>query len=153
MREAFKKIGKDIYAARWAIIIIIAYFVILRQFVYSLCPMVMVTGFPCPACGLTRAGFRLLHLDFAGAWSVHPFIYAVLILAVLFCVNRYFLKGQPLDKVVYWAAIATLIGMFVYYIWRMITQFPGDPPMTYYSGNLINRFLTLLGRPALFPNL
>ncbi len=150
MREAFKKIGKDIYAARWAIIIIIAYFVFLSRFVYTLCPLALLTGFPCPACGLTRAGFCLLHLDFAGAWAVHPFIFPLLLLAFLFCLNRYFLKGQPLNKLLYWGAVITMVGMIIFYIWRMVTQFPGDPPMTYYSGNLINRFLTLLGHPVSF---
>ncbi len=157
MRDAVKKIRTDIYDARWAIILIIAcfasYFLFFSHYLYSLCPVRMITGFPCPACGLTRAGFRLLRLDFAGAWEIHPFIYGIVILAALFCLNRYFLKGQPLRRFLYLAAGLTLAGMIVFYLWRIFTRFPGEPPMEYYSGNLINRILTLLGQPRLFPDL
>ncbi len=144
MRDIVKKIGADIYTARWAIILIIAYFAFLHYFLYSLCPVRVITGFPCPGCGLTHAGFCLLRLDFAGAWSVHPFIYPIGILAILFVVNRYFLKGQPLTNLLYVLAILTLAGMIIFYIWRMLTQFPGDPPMDYYTGNLISRIVNLI---------
>ena len=77
MRRALKLLWKDIKDVKWAIIIIIAYFVLGRYFLYSLCPMVMVTGLPCPGCGLTRAGFALLRLDLAGAYRIHPFIYPI----------------------------------------------------------------------------
>ena len=75
MRRSFKEILsdgiklfiKDIKSAKWVIIFVIAYFAFLRNMIFSMCPMVMITGYPCPSCGMTRAGIRLLHLDFAGA--------------------------------------------------------------------------------------
>ena len=90
MRRSFKKVLsdgmklfiKDIKSAKWVIIFVIAYFAFLRNMIFSMCPMVMITGYPCPSCGMTRAGIRLLHLDFEGAWEIHPFIYGVVLLCM-----------------------------------------------------------------------
>lgn len=83
--EGYEQFIKDIKQTKWAIIVIIAYFVFGRKFIYSICPLIMLTGYPCPSCGLTRAGIQLLHFDFAGAWHMHPFIYVVAILVFCYC--------------------------------------------------------------------
>ena len=70
---------QDLWNIRIAILVFAIYFVIGRKFLYSLCPMVIMTGFPCPGCGLTRAMFMVLRGDFAGAWKMHPFIYGVIV--------------------------------------------------------------------------
>jgi hypothetical protein len=36
------------------------------------CPVALVTGHPCPGCGLTRATGALLHGDFQEALRLHP---------------------------------------------------------------------------------
>ena len=60
---------QDLWNIRIAILVFAIYFIIGRKFLYSLCPMVIMTGFPCPGCGLTRAMFMVLRGDFAGAWE------------------------------------------------------------------------------------
>ena len=35
------------------------------------CPLLLLTGLQCPACGLTRAAAALLHGDFAAAFGHH----------------------------------------------------------------------------------
>ena len=66
---------QDLWNIRIAILVFAIYFVIGRKFLYSLCPMVIMTGFPCPGCGLTRAMFMVLRGDFAGAWKMHPYLW------------------------------------------------------------------------------
>lgn len=100
---------QDLWNIRIAILVFAIYFVIGRKFLYSLCPMVIMTGFPCPGCGLTRAMFMVLRGDFAGAWKMHPFIYGVILLCV---------------------------GLILYYVFRMVRYFPGDAPMSYYYGSV-----------------
>lgn len=51
------------------------------------CPIYRLTGIPCPGCGMTRALFRLLFLDFAGAWYYHPLVF-VIPPAILYLVHR-----------------------------------------------------------------
>ena len=41
---------QDLWNIRIAILVFAIYFVIGRKFLYSLCPMVIMTGFPCPGC-------------------------------------------------------------------------------------------------------
>lgn len=140
LSDALKLFLNDIKSAKWAIGIIIAYFVFFKTIFYSMCPLVVLTGFPCPGCGLTRAGFAVLAMDFAGAWRIHPFIYPLMSLIVLFFVNRYLLmkKKMPVLNI---GLTVTLTAMVVFYMWRMYRYFPGDPPMSYYSRNLLRRLL------------
>ena len=138
-----KKVIDDIKSAKWAIMLIIAYFVLFRRYIYTICPVVLMTGYPCPGCGMTRAALRLLRFDFLGAWEMHPFIYAVVILMIMFGVNRYLLNEKyncQLKVIIIFIAFA----MIVFYIWRMYTMFPTTTPMTYYNGNCMRRLLNLL---------
>lgn len=136
LKNGFVLLINDIKNARWAIMIIIAYFVFGNKILHSVCPLTWLTGFPCPACGLTRAGLCLLRLDFKGAWEMHPFIYVFLILAFIFGWNRYICqkKNRNPEKVI---LIVTIIWMLVFYLWRMYRFYPQVPPMTYNPDNLI----------------
>ena len=138
LKKSLDCLWKDIKNARWVIIFIIAYFVFLKNFLYSTCPLVIFTGFPCPMCGMTRAGFALLHLEFKEAFHIHPFIYPLGFMIAAFCANRYiFLKKTP--EWMKWCMIILLAAMTVFYIWRMYHYFPGEPPMSYYYNNLASR--------------
>ena len=128
---------KDIKSARWAIIIIIAYFAFLKNYIYTLCPLILLTGYPCPGCGMTRAMFRVMKLDLAGAWEIHPFIYPIGILVFAFCVSRYLLNGKGI-KYIKGFVVVIAIGLIIFYCWRMITLYPDVPPMTYYENNYLH---------------
>lgn len=136
LEDGFVLLKNDIKSAKWAIMIIIAYFVLGNKVLHSTCPLVWLTGFPCPACGLTRAGIRLLHLDFKGAWEMHPFIYVVGICPAVFAWNRYIFK-RKVGNILKSALILVIVAMIIYYIWRMYCFFPKVPPMTYYRYNLL----------------
>ena len=140
MRRALKLLWKDIKDIKWAIIVIIAYFALGRYFLYSLCPMVMVTGLPCPGCGLTRAGFALLRLDLAGAYRIHPFIYPIAGYIAVFGWNRY-IMGRRMGKKLKAGLTVLMVLVILFYGWRMWMYFPGEPPMSYYERNLL-RFLS-----------
>lgn len=134
--EGLRLLYCDIKSARWAIMLVVAYFVFLKKVLRSLCPMVLLTGFPCPGCGLTRAGFKVLGFDFAGAWGIHPFIFAIILLILVFAAERYVYKSREMNASK-WCAIVIIAGMIAFYGWRMYTQFPDVPPMTYYRRNLM----------------
>lgn len=139
MRDAFRLLWKDMNDVKWAIVLMIAYFALGKYFLYSLCPMVLITGLPCPGCGLTRAGVRLLRLDFAGAFQIHPFIYPIVIYLGIFGWNRY-IRKRRMGGVLKVLLGIILIFMLLFYIWRMLYYFPGEPPMSYYGRNLLRVF-------------
>lgn len=35
------------------------------------------------------------------------------------------------------------VGMVIFYVWRMYKYFPGEPPMSYYYGNLLKRIFNV----------
>lgn len=141
IRDAVLLAKKDLKSAWIAIVLIGVYFLTLHFLADSSCPVVMVTGYPCPACGLTRAGIALLSGQFLTALSVNACIYPLALLAMLFLTRRYLLLKSTKQLKVY--LIVVMVGMIFYYIYRMATQFPGDPPMSYYQGNFL-RFLQKL---------
>lgn len=129
---------KDIKSAGWAIILVIAYLVFLKNFLYSLCPMTMILGIPCPGCGMTRAAFALLRLDFQAAWNYHPFIYPIVLLFLIFCWERYILRKEDM-KTVKKLVVVIAVAMCAFYIYRMIRFFPDTTPMLYYKNNVLMR--------------
>ena len=135
--DAAERFWNDIKNAKWAMLVIVAYFVFMRTVFHSACPVVITVGYPCPACGLTRAGWALLHLDFPGAFRMHLFIYPIAAFVATYCVERYILLKQKASPWMMRALIVLLIGMILYYIWRMYRYFPGEPPMSYNSHALI----------------
>ena len=76
------------------------------------CLIHRVTGYLCPACGTTRMLSALLHLDFAAALQLNPFM---LLEAV-----RYIQGKKPLLyrrwAVALWAAV--LCAAVVFAVWR-----------------------------------
>ena len=48
-----------------------------------ICPFRLVTGLPCPGCGMTRAGVFLMHGDLAAALAANPFVLVALPAAVV----------------------------------------------------------------------
>lgn len=119
-------------------------FCVWEKYLHSLCPMVMITGLPCPGCGLTRALFCLLRLDFSGAFRMHPFIYPIAFYAGIFGWNRY-IRKQNMGSLLKALVLLSAVAMILFYIWRMLKFFPGDPPMSYYSRNLL-RCVGIAGR-------
>mgnify|MGYP003048661398 CR=1 FL=1 len=60
--KGIKNFLSDLYHNRIAILCIIIYMSVTQYLFHSVCPIAILFGFPCPACGLTRAGisFQLL---------------------------------------------------------------------------------------------
>lgn len=142
IKEAWKLIWQDICNFWIAGAAFALYFLFGRLFLYSLCPMVMLTGLPCPGCGMTRAVCSILKGNFAAAWELHPFSYAFLVLALVFVIRRYILQKEIKSLAKYLAAV--FVGMIVFYIYRMIRFFPGNPPMSYYYGSLGYRIFSIV---------
>lgn len=87
------------------------------------CLIHRVTGYLCPACGTTRMLSALLHLDFAAALQLNPFMLFALPLAAVWLVLeavRYIQGEEPLLyrrwAVALWAAV--LCAAVVFAVWR-----------------------------------
>lgn len=104
------------------------------------CPVYRLIGLPCPGCGMTRAWFQVLRLDFAGAFHWHPLFWILPFLVLLFL----FFNRLPKKAVV--AAAAVLAVLFAgTYIVRMVRLFPHTPPMTVNENAPLIRLLRMCG--------
>jgi hypothetical protein len=95
------------------------------------CGFRMLTGLPCPGCGLTRAFCAISHGHFADAWGFNPFgfIFYALTLSSLFApwISRRFpqlLERFSRSSAFIWAPLGLVVAMWIFglcrivYLWR-----------------------------------
>ena len=141
IRSGAKLFWTDIRNVKWAVISVIALFCLLYILFGSICPAVCLTGIPCPACGLTRAGLAVLALHFAEAWDLQPFIYPILLWLGAAFVQRYLLRRRNLSGWLKWVGILLICGMLVFYAVSMYRYFPDREPYIYHSDNLLQKIV------------
>ncbi|MBR5421799.1 MAG: DUF2752 domain-containing protein [Lachnospiraceae bacterium] len=134
LRLIFKRIVTDLKNNGAALLIIFILWAAVSLIFHSFCPVVLISGFPCPGCGITRAFFSLLLFRFADAFHYNPSIFLWLPLALAAIVQRY-IRGRSL-KPLKPLLLLVALGTIAIFIWRITHYFPGDEPMVYDPGNL-----------------
>jgi hypothetical protein len=79
---------------------------------------VRLFGIECPGCGITRATFSLLNLDFKQALSFNPaviFIIPIVLLEIIYHIK----KLEVIRKIKYLAYISFVTTLFVLYAVRI----------------------------------
>jgi len=137
-----KRIVKDVHEFKWAIISIVFYYLLTHEVFHAFCPMVIVTGLPCPGCGMTRSAFYLLTGQFVRSFTLNPFA-IVWILLGIWCAYIRYVKGKDV-KGIYPLVGCICVAMIAYYVYRMYTVFPSIPPMIYKEDNMLNNILNLI---------
>lgn len=134
-----KRVRIDVKNYWKGVLAAVVYLVVLTLLPHEACPMRLVLGIPCPACGMTRAFWYLVTLRPVKAWQMNPFAFPFLAFAVWFGIRRYLLgRKVPYTKIL----LALLFsGMIVFYIYRMICFFPGEEPMTFYRHSVLQRIM------------
>ena len=82
------------------------------------CLVRRITGFPCPACGMTRAALALLRGDFSGYAASNAMAVPV---AAVFCGELFIKAFGKHKKWVHICTAAVLTVNLVYYIYRVLT--------------------------------
>ena len=139
LKRAYSRFRADIRKGKGAILGIALFYFLLIQFSYSTCPLLMITGIPCPCCGMTRAVFSLLKGNFILAAELNPMVFPGIVLAAAFVVLRYFTDRK--SGCLRTMAVVFVVLLLTVYAYRMWKCFPDQWPMLYYEGNLMNRIL------------
>lgn len=107
----------------------------------------IVTGLPCPACGMTRAALLFLSGHFEESFRLQPFFFALAAGVFFFAVERYILQRRKAGRLLMCYAMVMLAASFGFYVYRMVRYFPHTPPMTYNRDNLLSCvFRIIFGR-------
>jgi len=129
-----KTLKDDIRQNALAISVVLVIWILANIVFEHFCPMVLVTGYPCPGCGLTRALLSLIRLDVRSAIQYNPSIFLWIALTLAAIVQRY-IRGRSL-KVLLIPLVAVFVMTIAIYVWRMIYRFPSEPPLVYEPDNL-----------------
>lgn len=141
MRNIWRRIVSDVKQYYIAVLLLLGLNIVVRKIFHAFCPFLIVTGFPCAGCGMTRAVFHILTGNFERGMRLNPAAPLWIGWIVYFGVNRYILGKN--SKWVMRLLGAVCVITFAIYLYRMLTQFPGDPPMTYYRNNMISKYMLL----------
>lgn len=132
LKRDMKQYGPGLLAA-------VALYFLVHAVCDAFCPSVLITGFPCPGCGITRAVLYLLKGQFARSWALNPAAVFWVIWALLFAFERYVRGRRP--KIFGWAACGIVLFMVMAYLIRMNLYFPDRPPYVYTRDNLFAKLL------------
>lgn len=141
VRAVYGRMRRDVSDYKKPILLFILYYIAVKQIFRAFCPLVIMTGLPCPACGMTRAFLFLFTGQFARSWNVHPMAVFWLLFAVYCIAARYFLgkKAAGFQTIVTLLLLATL----ALYVYRMVTIFPNRPPMSYTRNNMLAKLIRI----------
>jgi hypothetical protein len=92
----------------------------------TFCPFRILTGLPCPGCGLTHAFCSISHGQFKMAWQANPFGFLFYALALV-CLAWPWLRTRfpaielavSRTRAVVWAPALLMAGMWVYDVARI----------------------------------
>ncbi|MFI3170982.1 MAG: DUF2752 domain-containing protein [Eubacteriales bacterium] len=107
----------------------------IMQFIFgTTCIFVILTGIPCPACGLTRAGLCVLTLQWEQAIQYNWFIFPIAITVGIALLYRYVIGKEMAG--LRWIFLVIILGMVGYYVYRMILYYPEVEPVVYHYHNV-----------------
>lgn len=139
MKRIEKRILRDVKEFWPAAVAVAGYFIIMNVIFHTVCPMVIVTGLPCPGCGLTRAMLCLASGRIGEAVRMNPMAVPTACLLFYFLWSRYG-RGRRAKGMAYLTGAAVLFSIVIY-LERMYCLFPDQPPYVYEPHNILAKIL------------
>ena len=141
-KPVIQLIKEDIVDNYKAILAVMIGMGLLQYVFHTICMLKVITGLPCPACGLTRGCIRFLKMDVCGAIRWNPMVPFIMIGICLWLVMRYIVQRQCRWLTYY--GIVVLIGLFVIYFIRIGTDYPLQAPLDYHPRNLVSLIRSII---------
>ena len=141
-----KRLLLDIRNNAILLIVLTVLWISLKLLFHRFCPVVLYCGFPCPGCGLTKAFTEFILLHPIEALKYNP-TYPLWMALIIVAIWRRYVNGKTISPLKIALGIVAVVTIIVY-LYRMLNDFPGNPPMVYNEKNLLalinpeyNRFI------------
>ena len=111
-----------------------------------LCPLVLITGMPCPGCGITRAFCFATHGRLGEAFQYHPLWPLILAYFTFLWIYQLVevVKGQPPKLPTYRIAAGAIFVLLGFWAVRLVWFFSHGGLATMAHDNAIARILRVL---------
>lgn len=136
LKVIINRISDDLRKNWQFIVIVLGWWIVMNLVFHHTCPVVLVSGYPCPGCGITRAFFSFFTFHPIRAFQYNP-TYPLWLLVILAALWLRYIKGQNLKKL-YSPLLFTAVVTLVVYVYRIVFLFPVSEPMVYVPENLFN---------------
>lgn len=141
-KRAFALLKQDIKTILPGLLGVILYYLLVSKLFKASCPMLLITGLPCPGCGMTRCAYLLATFQWQKAFYLNPSCFFWLAYVLWFLISRYILQKKY--KITQWFLYLVLIATIAIYLRGMILYFPNRIPYVHRSKNLISLLLQFL---------
>ena len=131
-----KRLLDDLKQNKELITALLILWAVLNLVFHRFCPVVLISGFPCPGCGITRAMLLFITLHPVNAFYYNPSYPLWIAIAAVFVWLRY-VKGRS-TAILKKPLLAICIITIAINIWRLVFIFPGHEPMVYVKDNLFS---------------
>lgn len=117
MGTIFNRIKADLKLLWRPILLVCGVLIVLQVMFNEVCPMKIIFGIPCPACGLTHSCIYIIMLQWKKAWLYNPtgFLWFVSIFLGLIC--RYIL-GKKSSIIMSMFVLSGLVSV-IYYLYKI----------------------------------
>ena len=122
IRMGLRRLGKDVYQLRFALLGIGGYYVTVHLLFGQFCPMMIIAHLPCPGCGMTRAFLLVLMGHYKEAWELQPLVYGWILFGGIFGMNRYLLNKE--QRRFTGLLMLLILATIFFYVYRIGTGFP-----------------------------
>ncbi|MCH5249496.1 MAG: DUF2752 domain-containing protein [Lachnospiraceae bacterium] len=138
MKQTGARILADIKEYWPAALVLLVYTAAVNLIFHNFCPMVIVSGLPCPGCGLTRSIVYLITGRLSQSLYINPMGIPIACILIYFFWNRYIIGRKAKGMTVLITCVTILL--LVIYIYRMFMLFPNRVPYVYTENNILSRY-------------
>lgn len=139
MRKIKERICRDIKNLWPAAAAVVVSIILSNIIFHAFCPMVVLTGIPCPGCGMTRSLFLLLTGRVGLSVRMHPMGLPVACIILYFMWNRYILGRMA--KGIKFMIVLVIVLLIALYCIRMYQFFLYREPYVYMEDNILAKIL------------
>ncbi len=117
---------------------------ILLHLTGTACYFKAIYGIPCPGCGIIRAGYYLIKLEFRKSFYYHPLLFLAIFVLIVLLGRRNRFLSKIYNSHLFWNSVSVIF--ILTWIIRLFIYFPHHVPMDFNKSSLLFKIFKLLSK-------